>query len=531
MFARDKQSRLRLYGEHNSSCGYCKSEDTSISYGAVAESLSCEDYQDLIDRGWRRSGTYLYKPTMHQTCCPQYSIRLEVCRFIPSKNQKHVLKKLSKESIGSVTTTVTEDSTPNFKHSSREQDEIFLMKLEANILDALESAAAAGHLQAFDKSSNLVKVTRCKKTEHGDYASAVAFRIASLLQQNKKGEFNAVDISKIVCDHFRCNSVEVKPVNGFLNFSVSEGLNVLASPERKSETAGPKLKLKTNVDVKAQDNQPKAGATLALSIRRSVYDEEVFALYKKYQTAVHNDSDEKITKESFERFLVHSPLIIEGGENYNLSSSGNETILNTIGEPFEITEEMVKVPFGTYHMLYRHNDKLIAVGVVDVLPRCLSSVYLFYDPEYRYLTLGKVTALKEIEWSQRAALYRPQLCYYYLGFYIHSCQKMKYKAEYRPSELLCPQSYSWVDLNKCVPLLNASKYSSFCERPREQPLESENFQAISAVPLDIGHRSNAVLFYDDLAEGRGKEMVKELLNEYVHLVSSKTAERCIIHLR
>jgi arginyl-tRNA--protein-N-Asp/Glu arginylyltransferase len=32
----------------------------------------------------------------------------------------------------------------------------------------------------------------------------------------------------------------------------------------------------------------------------------------------------------------------------------------------------------------------LQVGVVDILPSCLSSVYCFYDPDYRGLSLGKV---------------------------------------------------------------------------------------------------------------------------------------------
>ncbi len=36
----------------------------------------------------------------------------------------------------------------------------------------------------------------------------------------------------------------------------------------------------------------------------------------------------------------------------------------------------------------------MAVGVVDVLPRCLSSVYLFWDTSCAHLALGKFTALQ-----------------------------------------------------------------------------------------------------------------------------------------
>ena len=34
----------------------------------------------------------------------------------------------------------------------------------------------------------------------------------------------------------------------------------------------------------------------------------------------------------------------------------------------------------------------------------------------------------------------PLLTHYYMGYYIHTCHKMRYKAGYRPSELLCPEA-------------------------------------------------------------------------------------------
>lgn len=40
-----------------------------------ASTLTVQAYQDLIDRGWRRSGKYCYKSTMDKTCCPLYTIR------------------------------------------------------------------------------------------------------------------------------------------------------------------------------------------------------------------------------------------------------------------------------------------------------------------------------------------------------------------------------------------------------------------------------------------------------------------------
>ncbi|VDK50780.1 unnamed protein product [Cylicostephanus goldi] len=96
----------------NSSCGYCKNaghkaslgtesgivdpdEGDSVSFGVWAHSLSCDNYQALLDKGWRRSGKYIYKPTMEKTCCPQYTIRLDSTKFVLSKSQRKVLRHMN----------------------------------------------------------------------------------------------------------------------------------------------------------------------------------------------------------------------------------------------------------------------------------------------------------------------------------------------------------------------------------------------------------------------------------------------------
>lgn len=51
---------------------------------------------------------------------------------------------------------------------------------------------------------------------------------------------------------------------------------------------------------------------------------------------------------------------------------------NAEDESSEMTEgrDSLSMPYGSYHQLYRIDGKLIAVGVVDVLPKCLVRVYL-----------------------------------------------------------------------------------------------------------------------------------------------------------
>ena len=98
------------------------------------------------------------------------------------------------------------------------------------------------------------------------------------------------------------------------------------------------------------------------------------------------------------------------------------------------------------------------MGVLDVLPHAVSSKYFFWDSQYAPLALGKYSALKEAEWVQGAAQHCPALHYYYMGFYVHSCHKMRYKAEYHPSDLLCPERLCWVPFDRIKAALDVSHF-------------------------------------------------------------------------
>lgn len=99
--------------------------------------------------------------------------------------------------------------------------------------------------------------------------------------------------------------------------------------------------------------------------------------------------------------------------------------------------------YGSFHYQYYLDGVLIAVGVIDVLPECVSSVYFYYDPVYSFLSLGTYASLREIALVRQFAKSCPCLCNYYLGFYIPSCPKMRYKSNVKPSFLLCPEVFTW----------------------------------------------------------------------------------------
>jgi len=165
------------------------------------------------------------------------------------------------------------------------------------------------------------------------------------------------------------------------------------------------------------------GRKFEIKMEKPKFEREAFELYKKYCNDRHKGSsrDEK----AYIQFMCMQALEYDKIEN-----EGKELRL------------------GCYHMKYYLEGKLIAVGVLDILPTCMYSVYFFYDPDIKHLSLGVVSILKEIEYMQEMQRYFPDFRYYHLGGYVQDSSKMAYKNEYQPAELLCPITYRWVQFNE-----------------------------------------------------------------------------------
>ena len=67
------------------------------------------------------------------------------------------------------------------------------------------------------------------------------------------------------------------------------------------------------------------------------------------------------------------------------------------GEKSFKDEGICPLNFGSYHLYHRIDDVLVAVNVIDITKWTLKSLFCFYDPNYKSLSLGHVTAIREIE--------------------------------------------------------------------------------------------------------------------------------------
>jgi arginine-tRNA-protein transferase len=187
---------------------------------------------------------------------------------------------------------------------------------------------------------------------------------------------------------------------------------------------------------------------------------------------------------------------------------------------------------GTLHQHYRINGVLVAVGVVDVLPTGLSSVYVFYDADFSHSVapLGKYTVLREIAWAREQGL-----PYYYLGYYIESCPKMRYKADYAPSQLLCPKTASWVPAVIAQPRLIQRSPERHCsalvaDEQATNRLDDATIQEIVSrrLPLQVGWDHPLTLA--DLPP-EAVELLTPFLRDFLQLAGRELAQACVFDFR
>lgn len=79
---------------------------------------------------------------------------------------------------------------------------------------------------------------------------------------------------------------------------------------------------------------------------------------------------------------------------------------------------------------YWLGERLVGVGHIDITERALSSIYFYFDPEFEALSLGTLSALREIELARERGI-----PHYYLGYAVHGNPAMRYKMDYRPCEI------------------------------------------------------------------------------------------------
>ncbi|KAG1907323.1 arginine-tRNA-protein transferase [Suillus fuscotomentosus] len=322
-------------------------------------------------------------------------------------------------------------------------------------------------------------------------------------------------------NHFVMQGHKSEASNLLLLQGISSSPKLPKSEGNASKRDPPNLSLSTSIHAAESDfvsSNATARHQFKVTLEPSTYSEEKYALYLLYQREVHHDPYN--TPEDFKRFLVKSPLI-------------NEPIPYTTSPPDHLPSQ-----YGSFHQMYRLDGELIAMGVIDILPECVSSVYFMYDPKHEKYSLGKLSAIREASLAREihdaGAITMTSLA---MGFYIHSCQKMKYKGGYSPSYLADPEKFTWFPLADCISQLEKFRYAAFVhpehslegpQDPGEGPpvpvseelldevmvIYSMQQGAISIIPINLSHQWNDEYNREEIlscVNALGDELAREII--------------------
>ena len=472
-----------LYEPHGPTpfkCGYCKSPDTSKIQGVLAHRMTCRDFQELVDRGFQRSGKFVYRPFMRETCCPQYVFRTDVTKFRLSKQQRATIRKMNRY--------LTQGETSGTRVEAEEADPDNPATNEAKMAEDVSENC----------SEEASRTKRPVRPGAGPDPSKPPCKKAKLLRRERRAKKATEKGQKIV-------AIEEHPMD-LTNTTTEQPSGSSTTTSSSHPTVAEWVEEQLTLPHEPSHPHRLTTRLVLCSRRDPQFNEtykESYQVFRKFQLEVHRDNEEDCQESHFNEFLVETPLIGEKAHE---------------GSPCD---------FGSYHLQYLIDGKIFAVGVLDIIPKGVLCEYLFYDPAYRFVAPGVYSALNEIALSQRFLKLNPEMQYYYMGFYVQSCPKMNYKRRYASSELLCPQTHNYVPLPQCIPRLKVTEY---CRLDDNAPLVNERDEVTEEVigGLKILHRMEVMLYREYLAKyGEGR---RAMVESYVELVGQKVAGNATLHI-
>ncbi|KAI0518230.1 arginine-tRNA-protein transferase [Xylaria bambusicola] len=203
---------------------------------------------------------------------------------------------------------------------------------------------------------------------------------------------------------------------------------------------------------------PEPAHSFEVTLELDDFTEEKYIVYENYQQTVHREPKDEISRSGFSKFLCNSPL-------------RRETVTMPDGQEKRL---------GSYHQCYRLDGQLVAIGVLDLLPHAVSAVYFLYHESIHNWSPGKLGALREIAVALEGG-YR----WWYPGFYIHTCPKMRYKMDYSPQQILNPDIMQWVEVSsEVLAKFDNHGYLDFSGANMEQAANSEQKQVDDTVNIE-----------------------------------------------
>jgi arginine-tRNA-protein transferase len=456
---------VQLYDDPNPpQCPYCEAPGSDRSDMMICNSqfVPYDVCELLMERGWWRTGNVFFRPQIENICCPSFAIRMPPAEYELNKNHRRILNKWKDFLL---------HGHPEWENRQQQGSMPPLEEKPSSLEDS--------HVQVdtlIDLSEPLETPSKVKKVV-------------------KPG--NGPDPFKPPCKKSKVRRAEKLQAKRACNESLQEIASPVKEPVKKKSLfevlqehedelsrATPKHVLEMKV-VSVKDDD---------SMRTSL--REFFHLYNSFQDAVHPGKSKFKTARDLHWGFVNSPLMWSQSK-----------------------------PWGTFHMKYYLDGELVMLSVVDILPHYFVSIYFIYNPAIRFLQPGIYTCLREIAYIQQLQKLHPELEYYNLGFFNDYSQKISYKKQFKPTEILCPITNTYVPLTKVLPLLDETRFCRFSDEDVPSRPEEDKLNVDSVIVLDVNSLKGR--YYKDLPNSL-KVFFKPILQHYMRNTGEDVMARMFI---
>lgn len=447
-------------------CGYCKGKKSWFRQGFIVKHLDMGFFEQIKEKGWGRSGNYIYLQDFEASCCKAFEARLDVREFKMTKELKKKLVRFEKYLQGKYLPEKVwknkerkeiEVSSGNpimgVEKPEKEKKEIFRERSEKETKNEPQSysieeekgkeivpKAPEAHSEMKNEEDSEMKAG----VHPGEKPKVPEVHSENPIEENKnesgskpqKKEKRAGKSNETKANRGNTMEIEKKPsgksqnknkpsqmeeVNPELEMKPPDPLSVIDLSGIPPEQIPP-------IPVSLLTKSPKK---FEMRIVKNTFSPDSFILYRFYSFVIHKKTIE--TEKAYSSFLCRNIF-------------GYKTI--TKGAHPNITS----LELGSFHIQYFINDYLAGISVVDLLPGSMTSCYFFYDPRLSFLSLGTISALKEIEFVQGKSKTFPDFLYWDPGSYIHSVNKMNYKAKFQPMQIKPPlNQLTWIYIKEIDP--------------------------------------------------------------------------------
>ena len=474
-----------------STCAYCLNPSGDRYGYFFCSSMPAHLLDTLMENGWWRTGKILFKPCFPLVCCPGYALRLPVAEFVVKKKHRRVIRRWAQflRHGDSRWDTRLSPSTTAAVTGERECSSSPQTTSEAELVQAAVTGSVGGEGGSVEDTRHGVRslasrdVATTADDERGDVAQKERER-----RQPRPG--CGADPSRPPCRKAKLVRAEMRQrrseQSGRSSDSpvtqphLTDSLHELLADHRLAADSTPDFKHRLTVKLLGCNPcHPDLIKTLP----------KAYELYDKFQESVHKGKTRFKSAEEFRWGFMNSPIT---------------------NPPTHLE--------GSYHMHYYLDGELVMVSILDILPKYFVSIYFIYDPAIRFMTPGIYTVLVELDLLQQLHTKQgsgPRPQYYALGYY--NCNpKVSYKGQFKPQEVLCNETHTFVKMDSVGEKLSQMVYCRLASE--EVPEKSGRTAPLDDLIVNLGWQMHGLFpvqfsVLDQQLQGCYSNPLRELVSE------------------